>query len=636
MERYLGSGLIKGVGPKYAARIVQRFGLETLEVLDQEPERLSEVEGLGRKLVKKIKVAWQEQKEVHEIMVFLQGHNISATYAVKIYKTYGRAALQVVRENPYRLTEDIWGIGFRIADRIAISVGLPTHDPSRARAGLLFVLTEASGNGHCYLPEEELLRESSQLLEVPVELVAGQLPVLINEEKLVLSGERIYLAALFYAEQGTATALLRIADGPVPWGELRPEEELEAISDEMPVTLAPEQSEALQLALENRLAVITGGPGTGKSTILKAMILMLETKGVRISLAAPTGRAAKRLSEATGREARTIHRLLEFTPAVGGFSRNAENPLETDLVVIDEVSMLDIILANALLRAIPTGCAVLLVGDGDQLPSVGPGNFLKDITASNMVKVAQLTRIFRQGEGSLISINAARINQGQSFDLLPDYKGDKDFYYISRETPEEIEKEIVSLCQGRLSSKYGFDSCLDIQVLAPMRKGLVGIENLNRRLQQVINKRAGEQVSGATEKLTVGDKVMQLRNNYDKEVFNGDLGLVLTADEEDQVWTIEMDGRPVRYEAAEISELQLAYAITVHKSQGSEFPCIILPVHSIHYPLLQRNLLYTAITRGRQLVVVVGSRKAIGMAISNDRVQQRNSGLRERMAEGSC
>ena len=634
IERYLGSGLIKGVGPKYAARIVQRFGLMTLEVLDQEPERLSEVEGLGRKLVEKIKEAWQEQKEVHEIMVFLQGHNISATYAVKIYKTYGRASLQVVRENPYRLTEDIWGIGFRIADRIAISVGLPTHDPSRARAGLLFVLTEASGSGHCYLPVQELLKESSQLLEVPLTLVEAQLPELINQEKLVLSDDRVYLATLFYAEQGVATALLRIADGPPPWGKLNPADELQAIGAEMEFTLAPEQSEALQVALENRLAVITGGPGTGKSTILKAMILMLEKKGVRISLACPTGRAAKRLSEATGRQASTIHRLLEFTPAVGGFSRNADHPLETDLLVIDEVSMLDIVLANALLRAVPTGCAVLLVGDGDQLPSVGPGNFLKDITASGLVKVAQLTRIFRQGEGSLISVNAARLNQGQPFDLLPDYKGDKDFYYISRETPEEIEKEIVSLCAGRLADKYGFDPRLDIQVLSPMRKGLVGIDSLNRRLQQVINKRGEDLSPGAAERLTVGDKVMQLRNNYDKEVFNGDLGLVLEADEEEQVWTIEMDGRPIRYEAAEISELQLAYAITVHKSQGSEFPCIILPIHSSHYPLLQRNLLYTAITRGRKLVIVIGSRKAIGMAISNDRVRQRNSGLRERMLEG--
>ncbi len=636
MERYLGSGLIKGIGPRYAEKIVSLFGVATLEILDRNPERLAEVEGLGRKRVEQIISAWQEQRDVHDIMVFLQGHNISAAYAVKIYKTYGRSSLEVVRKNPYRLTEDIWGIGFRIADQIAISVGLPTHDPSRARAGILFVLNEAASDGHCFLDRSQLLENGVRLLNVPAELIGAQLSPLINEEKLVLSDDKIYLAPLYYAELGVASCLLKIGDGPPPWGELNPDEELHEISAEMELELAVEQTEALKIALANRLAVITGGPGTGKSTILKAMILMLEKKGVNISLAAPTGRAAKRLGEAAGRNATTIHRLLEFTPSAGDFSRNAENPLESDLVVVDEVSMLDVILANALLRAIPLGGALLLVGDGDQLPSVGPGNFLKNIVDSGAVKTARLTKIFRQGRGSLISMNAVRINKGENFDLQPDYQGDKDFYFISREKPEEIEEEIVSLFEGRLSKKFGFDPLRDIQLLAPMRKGLIGTEHLNQRLQNVLNKSLqGEKILSGGIVFRVGDKVMQLRNNYDKEVFNGDIGYVAESDPDEQIWTVEIDGRRVAYEKMEANELQLAYAITVHKSQGSEFPCVILPIHTTHYPLLQRNLVYTGITRGKKLVIVVGSRKALSIAIANNKVLQRNTALEERLAGGS-
>lgn len=637
MERYLGSGLVKGVGPSYAARIVSRFGMDTIDILDREPERLAEVQGLGRKRVEQIKSAWQEQRGVHDIMVFLQGHNISAAYAVKIYKTYGRTSLEVVKKNPYRLIEDIWGIGFRIADQIAISVGLPTLDPSRSRAGILFALNEAASDGHCFLEKSQLLESAARLLDVPLDLIEAQLPPLINEEKLVLSDDKIYLALLYNAELGVVSSLLKIGDGPPPWGELNPDEELRKIRSKMEVELAMEQAEALKVALENRLAVITGGPGTGKSTILKAMILMLEKKEVRISLAAPTGRAAKRLAEATGRSASTIHRLLEFTPVAGGFSRNAENPLEADLVVVDEVSMLDVILANALLRAIPAGGALLLVGDGDQLPSVGPGNVLKDIVGSGIVKTARLTKIFRQGEGSLISTNAARINNGENFDLLSDYQGDKDFYFISREKPEAIEAEIVSLFEGRLARKFGFDPRKDIQLLTPMRKGIIGVENLNRRLQDVLNPPRLEGGGGGSGGVVfrIGDKVMQLRNNYDKEVFNGDIGFVTDINSEDQIWTVEIDGRPVIYEARDTNELQLAYAITVHKSQGSEFPCVILPIHTAHYPLLQRNLLYTGITRGKKLVIVVGSRKAVSIGIGNNTVLQRNTALKERLAGGS-
>ncbi|MEN8135828.1 MAG: ATP-dependent RecD-like DNA helicase [Thermodesulfobacteriota bacterium] len=634
MEKYLGSGLIKGVGPAYAAKIVSHFGMATLEVLDQSPERLSEVAGLGRKLIGIIKEAWRGQKDVHEIMVFLQGHNIPASYAVKIYKTYGPGSLRVVKENPYRLTEDIWGVGFRVADRIAVSVGLPTHDPGRIKAGLLFVLNEAVSSGHCYLERQELFKKSCSLLELPLAMIEARLPELLAEEKVVVGDERVYLPYLYHAERGVANSLLRIGDGLPPWGKLDSVVELRQIRKAMGFELAPEQAQGLGVALENRLAVLTGGPGTGKSTILKAMILMLEKKGVRIALAAPTGRAAKRLAEATGRGASTIHRLLGFTAFGGGFSHNSDKPLAADLVVVDEASMLDIVLANSLLRAIPAGGALLLVGDSDQLPSVGPGNFLRDLVACGLLKTARLTRIFRQGEGSLISINAARVNSGKSFDLLPEYKGDKDFYFIAREAPEEIEREVVSLCAGRLTEKYGFDPKRDIQVLTPMRKGLIGVENLNRRLQRVINGPDGGAEENGPERFRLGDKVMQLRNNYEKEVFNGDMGFVTDIDGDAQVVTVTVDGRPISYESAEINELQLAYAVTVHKSQGSEFPCVILPIHTVHYPLLQRNLLYTGITRGRKLVVVVGSPKALTIAIANNRVRQRNSGLQERLLAG--
>jgi len=634
MEKYLGSGLIKGVGPVYAARIVKHFGMATLDVLDHDPERLSEVAGLGRKLVEKIKEAWLEQKDVHEIMVFLQGHDISAAYAVKIYKTYGREALRVVKENPYRLTEDIWGVGFRIADRIAVSVGLPTHDPARIKAGLLFVLNEALGQGHCYLDRRQLFEEGRRLLQVPQDLVEAGLPELVGAEKVVAAGEKVYPTFLYYAEQGVAKSLLRIGAGLPPWDGLDPVGELRKIRGKMGFELAPEQAAALETVLANRLSVLTGGPGTGKSTILKAMILILEEKGVRIALAAPTGRAAKRLAEACGREASTIHRLLGFSAFGGGFSHDDEKPLKTDLLIIDEVSMLDIVLANALLRAVTTGAAVLLVGDADQLPSVGPGNFLRDIIACGLVSVTRLTRIFRQQKGSLISLNAARVNRGEFFDLLPDYKGEKDFYYIDRETPEEIEKEIVSLCAGRLADKYGYDSRRDIQVLTPMHKGLIGVENLNRRLQELVKIGTGDAVEfGGGRRLRVGDKVMQLRNNYEKEVFNGDLGFVTGIDPDELILTVDFDERPIRYESAEVNELQLAYAVTVHKSQGSEFPCVILPVHTAHYAMLQRNLLYTGITRGRKLVIVIGSRKAISIAIANNHLQKRNSGLQERLRE---
>jgi len=632
IEKYLGSGMIKGIGPSYAARIVAHFGLETLVVLEQQPERLQEVAGLGRKRGEGIGQAWRQHQDLHEIMVFLQGHNIPAAQAVKIHRTYGREALAVVRANPYQLAEDIWGIGFRSADRIATSLGMSPLDPRRARAGLLYVLNEAASAGHCYLDRTDLLKQSSALLECSAALVVAELPKLVADEKLVISYEQVYLAQLYQAETGATVGLLRLHGGTPPWGELVVARELPGIQEQLGLRLAAEQELALQTVLGGRMAIITGGPGTGKSTILKALILLLEGKGVNINLAAPTGRAAKRLAEATGREAKTLHRLLEYDPVGHGFRRNGENFLDGDLVVVDESSMLDIYLAHALVRALPPGCGLLLVGDYDQLPSVGPGNVLQELIAAGIFPVARLTKIFRQGAGSLISLNAGRVNRGEPFDLSPEYHGEKDFYYICRETDAEIVAEIVSLCGGRLGKKYGFDARRDIQVLTPMRKGLTGLENLNLRLQELLG--AGAEGGRGVGGFLVGDKVMQLRNNYDKDVFNGDIGFVVKIDQEAATILVDYDGRQVVYEVGDRNELQLAYAITVHKSQGSEFPCVLIPLHTSHYVLLQRNLLYTALTRGRKLVVVVGSRRAVALAIANSRIQARHSGLRRRLLEG--
>ena len=645
MERYLGSGLIKGIGPAYAARIVGRFGLETLDILENDPDRLSEVAGLGRTRVERIKKAWQEQKEIHRIMVFLQGHGISATYAVKIFKTYGRKSLTVVKNNPYQLTEDIWGIGFRIADSIALSLGVPANDHRRARAGLLFALDESAGEGHCFLPRDRLLEQTEYLLKLSSQseqlpgqenlysdrdLIDEQLSSLLAADKIAVEGENIYLAPLYFAEKNAAARLLELAAGRPCHGIEKVDRAVTWAGSKLQLELAPEQTEALKMGLDQKVSVITGGPGTGKSTILRALLHILGQKGIVAKLAAPTGRAAKRLSEACGREAKTIHRLLEYDASIRTFKRNRDNPLEADMVIIDESSMMDIILTNSLLKAIADKAALVLVGDVDQLPSVGPGNVLKDIIDSGRIPVTRLQTVFRQGPGSLISLNAARINRGDFLELLPDYEGDKDFYCIFRDEAEDIKKEILSLCSGRLNKRYGIDPIRDIQVLTPMRKGIIGTENLNSSLQERLNPQRIPS-EGKQRRLYVGDKVMQIRNNYDKEVFNGDLGIVSGVDSEVESVEVDFEGKRVLYEAADLNEVVLAYAVTVHKSQGSEFPCVIIPLHTTHYPLLQRNLIYTAVTRGKNLVVLVGSKKAIHIAIQNNRVVKRYTMLREKL-----
>ncbi len=639
IERYLGSGLIKGIGPQYAARIVKEFGLKTIEMLDKEPERLNDVAGLGKKRVDLIKKAWMDQREVHQVMVFLQSHGISSAYAVRIYKFYGKASLKVVKENPYRLAEDIWGIGFRIADSIAQSLGVPTVDARRTRAGLLFALNEAAKDGHCYCDIEYLLELTVRLLDLsPVssELIKEQIPSLALDEKVVVDRDRVYLTPLWYAEKGTAENLLHLYHAPgnvsssITFFE---EQTKEAVDKCMALTLSKEQYHGIRMALNHKVCVLTGGPGTGKSTIIKGLIGLLEQQGISYSLAAPTGRAAKRLDEACGRKATTIHRLLEFDPSIMGFKRNRDNPLKVDLIVIDEASMMDILLANSLLKAIPQNASLLLVGDVDQLPSVGPGNVLRNIIDSENIPVVHLSQIYRQGPGSLISLNASLINQGKNLEVLADYKGEKDFYIIFRNEKEEVENEILSLCSGRLTRKYGFDPIRDIQVLAPMRKGVIGTINLNSRLQEELNPDS-PRIDIRSQRFCRGDKVMQVRNNYDKEVFNGDLGIIEVVNQEEQIITVRFDERSVSYDSSDIDELMLAYATTVHKSQGSEFPCVIIPVHTTHYTMLQRNLFYTAVTRGKKLVILIGSKKAINIAIKNNRTENRNTYLKERLIKG--
>ncbi|MCD6389597.1 MAG: ATP-dependent RecD-like DNA helicase [Desulfobulbaceae bacterium] len=636
MERYLGSGLIKGIGPKFAARIVGTFGLATLDILEEDPDQLKQVTGLGKKRIQRIKKAWHDQKGIHQVMVFLQSHAISAAYAVKIYKKYGVRALAVVKENPYRLAEDIWGIGFRIADRIAKSLGIAVFDERRARAGLLFALNEASNDGHCYLTLEELFRSCHKLLD-PDNEYPGQeavlekiLPQLVTDNRIVLEEDRIYLAPLFFAESGAARNLLAISGQGSLCSDIEVDPALDWAEKRMKIDFAKDQVLALKVALQNRFSIITGGPGTGKSTILKALVLIFSEKGIRTQLAAPTGRAAKRLAEACGREAKTIHRLLEYDPSIQGFKRSSDNPLVGDLIIIDEVSMMDVVLANALFRAVAPGASLLLVGDADQLPSVGPGNILRDCINSAVIPVSRLSRIFRQGQGSLISLNAVRVNQGKFLELLPDYRGEKDFYFIQREETAAIEEEIVGLCRQRLPKKFGFDPFRDIQVLTPMRRGLIGADNLNRRLQDALNPLVSSRI-GTGGLFRINDKVMQIRNNYDKDVFNGDLGYVTAVDQEERTLTVDFEGRKVLYEGGDLRELVLAYACTVHKAQGSEFPCVIMPIHTCHYPLLQRNLLYTGMTRGRKLVIIIGTKKALAIAIRNNRVVRRNTRLKERL-----
>jgi len=640
IEKYLGSGLVRGVGPVMARRLVDHFGLETLEVIDERPERLLEVEGVGRVRSATIQKAWIEQREVRDLMIFLQTHGVSTTFAGRIWKAYRDQAIEVVKEDPYRLALDIFGIGFKTADRIAMSLGIPPTSPRRIQAGLLHVLGAASDEGHVYYPGGPLVEETARILEVQSDLVESAVADLALDRRVVIeplaadSGGAVFLPSLHTAEIGIARKMEMLLATPTHPVSLDVEKALEWFEARRKIELAPEQREAIRKAVTQKALVITGGPGTGKTTLVNAIVQILEKKGRRVLLAAPTGRAARRLADLTGHEARTIHRLLEFSPKSGAFERNAARPLNADLLVLDEVSMVDTVLFHHLLKAVPSPCQLILVGDVDQLPSVGPGNVLRDVIRSKAVETVRLTRIFRQARESLIVVNAHRVNRGE-MPVLRLETDDSDFWFVEREEPEEILSEIRDLVAERIPRRLGIDPVEEIQVLTPMHKGTLGATNLNAELAALLNRRT-ESITRGGRSFRLGDRVMQIRNNYQLDVFNGDVGRIASLDEVDREVRVRFEDRTVTYDATDLDELVLAYACSIHKSQGSEYRCVVVPLHTQHYVMLQRNLLYTGMTRGKRLVVLVGSRKALTLAIQNNRIEDRFTRLAKRLSESAA
>ena len=625
IEKYLGSGLVKGIGPRFARAIVQRFGTETIDIIETEIERLYEVPNIGRKRVAKIRESWEKQKDIKNVMLFLQGSGVSTAYAAKIYREYGKESIDKVRENPYRLADDIWGIGFKTADGIAAKMGYEKEDPRRCRSGILYTLGQLSDEGHVYAGEEQLVKTAGQLLEAGETAIRDTLAGMLQAEDLILDKDAIYLPPFYHAECGTSRRLRDLAqstgrslfDGLFDPSSLTAETGIEY--DEV-------QLAAIRQAVTSKVMVLTGGPGTGKTTTTQGIIAALKKAGLRVLLAAPTGRAAKRMSEATGMEAKTIHRLLEYNPQ-DGYKRNDENPLEGDALIVDECSMIDILLMNNLLKAVPVGMRLVFVGDIDQLPSVGAGNVLRDIIDSQRIPVVRLVRIFRQAQKSRIVMNAHAINQGR----FPDISNgrDTDFFFLKEDDPERAAATIVRLVKERLSRAYR-ESPDRIQVLTPMQRGVVGAANLNLLLQQALNP-SGPSLGRGGYTYRQGDRVMQQRNNYDKDVFNGDLGYIREVDTEERTLKVDFDGKKVEYDVTELDELTLAYATTIHKAQGSEYPIVVMPVLMTHFVMLQRNLIYTGITRAKKICVLIGAMKALAYAVRNVSVLKRNTSLRERL-----
>ena len=636
IEKYLGSGMIRGIGPVYARKMVRAFGEKVFDIIEAEPDRLREVTGIGLMRAKRIIDAWAEQKVVREIMVFLHSNGVGTARAVRIFRTYGADAVQVMTENPYRLARDIRGIGFKTADAIAIRLGIARTAMIRVRAGISYALSEATEEGHCGLPTEELAPLAGELLEVPKELVQTALDLELAERTVIADtvGDMpcVFLAGLHRAEKVIAERIRRIANGTLPWPHIDPEKALPWIERRTGLSLAQSQITAIRMALLSKVLVITGGPGVGKTTIVNAILRILAAKGVNLLLCAPTGRAAKRMTETTGFEAKTIHRLLEVDPRAGGFKRNEENPLDCDLLVIDETSMVDVLLMQALLKAIPDNAALLIVGDIDQLPSVGPGQVLADVIASGSVPVVRLTEVFRQAAQSKIIASAHRINQGSMPDLARP-EGDSDFYFVQADDPETAVPRIIELVKTRIPQRFGLDPIRDIQVLCPMNRGGAGARSLNIELQAALNPAGDRKVERFGWTFAPGDKVMQIENDYDKEVYNGDIGYIDDVDPDAGELTTSFDGRAVVYGFGELDTLVPAYAATIHKSQGSEYPAVVIPVMTQHYAMLQRNLLYTGVTRGKRLVVLVGQRKAVAIAVRNVSGRRRWSKLKEWLAE---
>lgn len=629
MEKYLGSGLIKGVGPKFAKRIVQMFEKDTLDVIEENPDELLKVPGIGKLRVERIKKSWQEQKEIKNIMLFLQSHEVSTAHATRIFKTYGSDSIHIVQENPYRLADDIWGIGFKTADMIAEKMGIGKNKFIRLRSGLLYTLNKLAENGHCYAVREQLIETAVKLLEVEAPELEMTLDEMLRTQDVIREEEAIYLPPFYFSESGCAKKLLQLmsAKRRVTPDSVRI---MDAIQKKAEIVYDEVQLQAIRAAVSSKVMILTGGPGTGKTTTTLGIINAYKMVGCKLVLAAPTGRAAKRMSEATGMGAKTIHRLLEYKPPEG-YQKNEEKPLEGDVLILDECSMIDIMLMYNLLKAIPEHMTLIMIGDTDQLPSVGAGNVLKDIIASGIIPVVRLERIFRQAQGSRIIMNAHRINKGEAIDMRGGK--DSDFFFAGKETNEEIVELLVKYCTENLPRYYQVDPLQDIQVLTPMQRGICGAANINQVLQEAMNPSKVFLRRGGTQ-YRLHDKVMQIRNDYEKEVFNGDIGMISKVDMEERELTVVFDGREVVYDVSELDELVLAYATTIHKSQGSEYPIVVMPITMSHFVMLQRNLLYTGVTRAKKILVLIGEKKAVFYAIKNETTMARNTRLAKRLCDG--
>ena len=642
IEKYLGSGLIKGIGPVMAKRIVKKFKEKTLEVIENDIDKLVDIEGIGRKRIDMIRKAWEEQKEIREVMIFLQTHGVGSGYAAKIYKQYGNGSIKVVQENPYRLATDIFGIGFVTADKIAEKLGFTKDSDLRAEAGILYVLQELADEGHVFYPYELLIKQCKDMLDIERETIVKAMSAVSVAKRIVIEDlkvdlaefrenkKAVYLAGYHFAEKNLATRLTTLANVPQSISKIDSGKAIQWVQEKLSIHLADKQIEAVQRSTEHKVMVITGGPGTGKTTIINAILKIFAARHAKILLAAPTGRAAKRMSEATHYEARTIHRLLEFNLKKGGFQKNEESPLDCQLLIVDEASMIDTLLMHHLLKAIPPTSTFIMVGDVNQLPSVGAGNVLRDIIDSGIAPVVQLHEIFRQARESSIITNAHAINKG----IIPNLSAGKDrlddFYFIEQKEPEKVVEMIIHLVNERIPKRFGFDSVNDIQVLTPMHRGTAGAGNLNVELQKALNP-GDEGVSRGGRLFKVNDKVMQIVNNYNKEVYNGDIGRIISIGDEEKEVIVSMDDREVSYNYSDLDELVHAYAVSIHKSQGSEYPAVVIPIMMQHYVLLQRNLLYTGVTRGKKLVVIVGTKKAIAIAVKNNKTEKRYTLLKQRL-----
>ena len=641
IEKYLGSGMVKGIGPHFANKLVRAFGEQVFDVIEQNPERLTDLEGIGPKRKQSVVAAWAEQKAIRQIMVFLHSHGVGTARAVRIYKTYGDQAVQQVQANPYRLALDIHGIGFKTADSLAQRLGIPKDALIRAQAGIRHVLQEFASDGHCGAVQDELTDTAAELLEIPVAIIEEAIRQERQAEHIVaetVDGQPcLFLTPLLRAEESVAAHVSRLLSGAPPWGPLDAARVIPWVEARTGRTLSPSQKDAVARVLTSKVTILTGGPGVGKTTIVTSILTALRAKRLEVVLCAPTGRAAKRLAEATGLNAKTIHRVLAYDPKVHGFTHGPTNPLGADLVVVDETSMVDVVLMHQLLRAIPDRAALLLVGDVDQLPSVGPGAVLSDLIASGCVPTVRLTEIFRQAATSQIIVNAHRINQGwMPKEPEGNDTAERDFYVIPADTPEDIQSKLLRVVSERIPRRFSLHPIRDVQVLTPMNRGSLGARALNALLQETLNPQAEPRVSRFGWTYAPGDKVIQTVNNYDKDVFNGDIGQVTQVDPDNGVVVVDIEGRSVTYELGELDEVALAYTATVHKSQGSEYPAVVLPLSTQHYPMLERNLLYTGVTRGKQLVVLIGQPRALGLAVRTVKSLRRLTNLSARLQQSCC